>query len=652
MPPPPDPSAAAPDPGAGSEPGAGSKPGGEPGSIRGLLVDDRDGPRERAARTLRRALPHVALEVAASRAEGLALLDRGPFAFAVLRNGMAWGGGLSLPHALHERLPGVPLILTCDPDLDEAPDEAQDPAGAARLTTRHGLDRAVAVAGDDVAAVTAAVETVLKLNEVRDERDHLAGERDDLADERDHLADERNGLVGERNGLARDLRRSERKVVALLRAAEKHAGREAAARRRLARVLHEDMLQLLVGARMFLSCAAPDGGGGDDDGAGEALGEVDSLLIRSIQLCKDLTGLWSPMVLYEAGLVAALRWLEGPREGAVVPDLPPREDADDDPHGGIAGEPDLGPIPAGLIVSVDCDDGAEPDTQDGRILLYHAAVELLANVARHSGADRADLALRLRPADDPGGDQDRGALLELTVRDRGRGFDFDTDRDDPTDPPPPADAGTGAADRFGLFGLRERLALAGGRLEIESVSGEGSTVRALLPRASGRRADRPFFADSADADPAGANSPGHDNPDAPVPDPAGGADPAAPPLRVLIADDNRIIQVSVGAVLARAPDVEIVGQAADGAEAVAKTLELAPDVVLMDVSMPVLDGVEATRRVKAVAPGTRVIALSMHESDGRERDMFEAGAERYVVKDGPPELLLHALRNPPDGATG
>ena len=91
----------------------------------------------------------------------------------------------------------------------------------------------------------------------------------------------------------------------------------------------------------------------------------------------------------------------------------------------------------------------------------------------------------------------------------------------------------------------------------------------------------------------------------------------------------------------------MIGEAVDGEEAVAKAAELRPDVVLMDVNMPRLDGVEATRRVKAADPAVRVIALSMHESDDRELDMFEAGAERYVVKDGPPDQLLRAIRAAP-----
>lgn len=392
-------------------------------------------------------------------------------------------------------------------------------------------------------------------------------------------------------------------------------------------------------------------GGGNADGGPDPLDEVDGLLLRSVQMCKDLTGLWSPLVLYESGLVAALRWLGGDREaggpfahGAGDPAdslTPGAGGASDFSDGDDADGPGagFGPIPAGLTVHVDCEDGAEPDTQDGRLLLYQAAVELLANVTRHAGVNEAVLTLHRRPpGGGPGGDEPgEPALLELCVSDAGRGFEVGGD---PTAPAPVS------AQRFGLFALRERLALAGGALEIDTVAGEGSRVTALCPQATGRDARRPAFADPepdmTDRRPGAAPDRGAD----PIP---GAAAPGAGagPLRVVIADDNRIIQLSVGSLLTSAPDIEVVGRAADGFEAVTLALELDPDVILMDISMPGLNGVEATRRVKAAAPHVRVIGLSMHETDDRERDMFEAGAERYVVKDGPPETLLHAIRTPP-----
>ena len=657
-------------PAAGAPPPPGwSGPSGAP--ARALLVDDRPGPRTAAAAALRRVLPGVSLEVAASRVEALAALaaaGRGeppaappagsaavtaavtmsaadPFAFAVLRNGMAWGHGMSLTQAVRARLPRAPLIVTCDPDPGGPP--ADDPADALDVVARHGLGEVIPIAGDDADAVAAAASACLKLVPAdltpADGGGFAAGPGAALAAELDRLRAER------------DL--AERKVDDLLRAAAKLAESEADDRRRLAGVLHEDMLQMLVAARMFLACglAAPpapagDAGGGTDEPCGpDPLAEVDTLLIRSVQLCKDLTGLWSPLVLYEAGLVAALRWLgdaAGPPGDADRPDAPGEESEEDDGPGADLPGPG-GPGMGALKVDVACDDDAEPATQDGRTLLYQAAVELLTNVSRHAGVDRALLSLRRVPG--PGGEPDR---LRLTVADRGRGFDADR-VGAPDRPEPPATAGAARGDRedrFGLFSLRERLRLAGGSLEVESVVGRGTTVRVLCPAADGGNVRRPTFADApddmpADPPPESAASPAEASPAEASPD-----DPAAPnaaPIRVLLADDHRIIRISLGGLLRAAGGVEVIGEAVDGEEAVAKAAELRPDVVLMDVNMPRLDGVEATRRVKAADPAVRVIALSMHESDDRELDMFEAGAERYVVKDGPPDQLLRAIRAAP-----
>ncbi|MEM9703399.1 MAG: response regulator, partial [Planctomycetota bacterium] len=387
----------------------------------------------------------------------------------------------------------------------------------------------------------------------------------------------------------------------------------------------------------------------------EALSEVDTLLVRSVQLCKDLTGLWSPLVLYESGLVAALRMLSesnrSASDGLFATDRSVSESAvADDPYDEGPDVPD-GPLPSSLTVEVDCDDDAEPATQDGRTLLYQAAIELLSNVAKHAGVDRARLTLRRRNG------SRRPDRLCLTVTDEGCGFDAPP----LTGPAEPAGAGgqgdeaSGgggfiesalalhvATDRFGLFSLAERLRLADGRLEIESVAGRGTVVRLLLPVNAGLIVQRPLFADSpphAPADPADMHvESDSDDGVSPI------ADTPAPPVRVLLADDHRIIRLSLAGLLGRAEGVEVIGEAVDGEDALQKAEELRPDVVLMDVNMPRLDGVEATRRLKERWPDTRVIALSMHESDDREFDMFEAGAEQYVVKDGPPEQLLRAVR--------
>lgn len=115
-------------------------------------------------------------------------------------------------------------------------------------------------------------------------------------------------------------------------------------------------------------------------------------------------------------------------------------------------------------------------------------------------------------------------------------------------------------------------------------------------------------------------------------------------MRVLLVDDHALMRAGLRAVLEREADVRVVGEAADGREAVAKAVALAPDVVVMDVAMPGLNGVEATRRLRDASPGARVIGLSMHADRRYVRAMFEAGAVGYLLKDSAPVELLAALR--------
>lgn len=105
------------------------------------------------------------------------------------------------------------------------------------------------------------------------------------------------------------------------------------------------------------------------------------------------------------------------------------------------------------------------------------------------------------------------------------------------------------------------------------------------------------------------------------------------PLRVLIADDHRLFAEALQAILATDERIEVVGQASDGSEAVALARTLSPDVVLMDVSMPVLDGFEATREIRAGNEDTRVLMLTGSNSRADVDRSREAGASGYITKD-------------------
>ncbi|MCD0449717.1 response regulator transcription factor [Actinocorallia sp. API 0066] len=114
--------------------------------------------------------------------------------------------------------------------------------------------------------------------------------------------------------------------------------------------------------------------------------------------------------------------------------------------------------------------------------------------------------------------------------------------------------------------------------------------------------------------------------------------------RVLIADDHPVYRDGLRLMLTSTGEVEVVGTAADGGEAVALAAELAPDVVVMDLQMPVLDGIEATRRLTSGEPAAAVLALTMHDDDESVFAAMLAGARGYLVKGADQEEILRAIK--------
>ena len=115
-------------------------------------------------------------------------------------------------------------------------------------------------------------------------------------------------------------------------------------------------------------------------------------------------------------------------------------------------------------------------------------------------------------------------------------------------------------------------------------------------------------------------------------------------IRVLIAEDHGVVRAGLEGLLAHAPDIEPAGVAANGEEAVAMATELNPDVVLMDLSMPVMDGIEATRAVLAERPETHVVILTSFSDRERIIAALDAGAIGYLLKDAEPDELVRAVR--------
>lgn len=122
-------------------------------------------------------------------------------------------------------------------------------------------------------------------------------------------------------------------------------------------------------------------------------------------------------------------------------------------------------------------------------------------------------------------------------------------------------------------------------------------------------------------------------------------------MRVLLADDHAVLRAGLRSLLSSQPDMEVVGEAATGQQAVRRARELQPDIVLLDITMSGPDGLEAVRQIRVELPATRVLALTMHDNINYLRQVLEAGGSGYVLKKAADTELLSALRAVYQGGT-
>jgi PAS domain S-box-containing protein len=345
-------------------------------------------------------------------------------------------------------------------------------------------------------------------------------------------------------------------------------------RRRLANILHDHLQQLLVGAKFRLTAL----GRGEADPQKQALKQVEEVIDEAIASSRSLTAELSPPILHDEGLNAGFEWLV--RRLAKT---------------------------QGLFVELEAEEiGVLPD--DLTILLFQSVRELLLNVVKHSQVRSARVTARRADGS-----------LQVSVFDQGIGFDLEA-------MPPPGEAGRG----FGLFSIRERLELFGGKIGIESAPGKGSRIVLSVPITVATSA----AVRSAEAA-ASAEQPGRET----IPVPVGSRK-----IRLLLADDHAIVRQGIANLLSDEPDMEIVGAAANGRETIGLVPKLLPDVILMDMNMPILNGVEATRIIHRDFPEIRIIGLSMFEETELARAMRDAGATNYLTKSGPAAELISAIR--------
>lgn len=115
-------------------------------------------------------------------------------------------------------------------------------------------------------------------------------------------------------------------------------------------------------------------------------------------------------------------------------------------------------------------------------------------------------------------------------------------------------------------------------------------------------------------------------------------------IRILLADDHGVIRAGLRALLEGFPDMTVVGEASDGAEAIEKAFDLKPNVILMDLSMPNVGGIDATRQLLQREPGMRILILTVHEDESLLKEVIRVGAAGYIVKRAAQEDLIHAIR--------
>ena len=255
-----------------------------------------------------------------------------------------------------------------------------------------------------------------------------------------------------------------------------------------------------------------------------------------------------------------------------------------------------------LQVHMTTDGEIDPGTDDIRAFIYESVRELLFNVVKHAGVREARLAVHRREGD-----------IEVTVEDAGAGMALS-----PGLAPDQLPSGSG------LFSIGQRLELLGGSLSFEKVDGPGTRVKLRIP-----------VGEIASPEPA--------VPASPAPSGAVHSGGTRKKIRVMLADDHRIVRQGFAALMRSDEDIDVVGEAADGAEAIELARLLLPDVVVMDVSMPKMNGIDATRWLTANLPHVRVIGLSMHEDEPVALAMREAGAVAFVTKDGPSAALMAAI---------
>lgn len=356
-------------------------------------------------------------------------------------------------------------------------------------------------------------------------------------------------------------------------------------RQRIATELHDHLQQLLALGRMKLGQGkrlietAP--------ACVNIMKETDDLLSRALNYTRTLVAELSPPVLREHGLPVALKWL-----GEQMRDH----------H---------------ITVVVDCESDELSLSEAHAMLLFQSVRELLINAAKHAESGLVTVRMGLKDH-----------VLGIEVQDLGKGFD-------PIAMASPR-ATTQDSSKFGLFSIRERMKALGGRFDLTSAPGKGTTVVLELPMGVWTDSLSPNSVLPEDRSSAFTS-------EAYPPSPQPSKRESKDTVRVLLVDDHAMMRQGLRSVLEVYNDVHIVGEASDGEEAIAFVHELRPSVVIMDINMPKLNGIETTVRIKSQYPEITVIGLSVNADRENQEAMIHAGATQLITKEAVVDELYQAI---------
>lgn len=257
----------------------------------------------------------------------------------------------------------------------------------------------------------------------------------------------------------------------------------------------------------------------------------------------------------------------------------------------------------GVQVAVDLAPSHVPLSEEQRVLLYQSVRELLINVVKHAKTSEATLSLSV----------EANETLHINVHDAGAGFD-------------PGEQAHHTSEHFGLLSIQERMEAMGGWLHIQSAPTQGTTITLGLPLTHSLNVESIQVANTMCTAPCVTRT-----------------HATSRMIRVLLVDDHPMVRQGLRMILGGYDDVIVVVEASNGLEAVSAAADLTPDVILMDINMPVMDGIEATRQIKSMQPSTIVVGLSFNLSSPVQEAVIRAGASIFLSKEVAGEQLHQTL---------